>query len=248
MNEHFLKINPDKTEVIFFAPNQSNKIGGLFLNDHTRLRFSSKVKLLGVTLDESLSFDNHVNEVVSSSYFHIRTIDKLKAYMSKDDLESYVHSIISSKLDYCNVVLYGVNKSVVNKLQKLQNAAARLIFKLPKYCSVTDKIRQLHWLRVEERIVYKIILFVYKFFTSNGPAFLDNILEIADLESRLLTRKNLNSKYGRRSFRYVAPHFWNRLPFELRTLNSDELFKKKLKHILFDNINNIMGSVDFYRT
>ena len=248
MNEHFLKINPDKTEVILFAPNHSSKIGGLFLNDQTCLRFSSNVKLLGVNLDESLNFNNHVNEVVSSSYFHIRTIGKMKAYMSKDDLESYVHSIISSKLDYCNVVLYGINKSVVNKLQKLQNAAARLIFKLPKHCSVTEKIRELHWLRVEERIVYKILLFVYKFFTSNGPAFLDNILEIVDFETRLLSRKNLNTKYGRRSFRYVAPHLWNRLPAELRTLNSDALFKKKLKHNLFDNINNIMGSVDFYRT
>ena len=172
----------------------------------------------------------------------------MKAYMSKDDLESYVHSIISSKLDYCNVVLYGINKSVVNKLQKLQNAAARLIFRLPKHCSVTEKIRELHWLRVEERIVYKILLFVYKFFTSNGPAFLDNILEVVDFETRLLSRKNLNTKYGRRSFRYVAPHLWNRLPAELRTLNSDASFKKKLEHILFDNINNIMGSVDFYRT
>ena len=172
----------------------------------------------------------------------------MKEYMSKDDLESYVHSVISSKLDYCNVVLYGINKSIVNKLQKLQNAAARLIFKLPKHSSVSDKIRQLHWLRVEERIVFKIILFVYKFFTSNGPAFLNDILEIVDLESRLLSRKNLITKYGRRSFRYVAPHMWNRLPIELRTLNSDDLFKKKLKHILFDNIDNIMGSVDFYRS
>ena len=115
--------------------------------------------------------------------------------MSKNDFESYVHSIISSKLDYCNVVLYGINKSVVYKLQMLQDAAARLIFKLPKHCSVSDAIRQLHWLRVEERIIFKIILFVYKFFTSNGPAFLDKILEIVDVESRLLKRKNLNTKY-----------------------------------------------------
>ena len=201
MNEHFLKINPDKTEVILFAPNQSNKIGGLFLKDQTCLRFNKCVKLLGVNLDELLSFDTQVNDVVSSCYFHIRTIGKVKSYISKEDLESYVHSIISSKLDYCNVVLYGINKNVVYKLQKVQNAAARLIFKLPKHCSVSDKIRQLHWLRVEERIVFKIILFVYKFFTSNGPAFLNDVLEIVDVESRLLARKNFNSKYGRRSFR-----------------------------------------------
>ena len=247
MNQHFLKINPDKTEIILFTPNQSSKINGLFLEDRTCLRFSNCVKLLGVNLDESLSFDKQVNEVVASGYFHIRTIGKLKSYMSKEDLESYVHSIISSKLDYCNVVLYGINKSVLYKLQKLQNAAARLILKLPKHCSVSEEIRKLHWLRVEERILFKIILVVYKFFTKNGPAYLDEILEIADIETRLLARKNFVTKYGRRSFRYVAPHLWNRLPVDVRTMNCDKSFKKKLKYILFNNINNIIGSVDFYR-
>ena len=101
---------------------------------------SIKKYTLNPYYNESLSFDKQVNEVVSRGYFHIRTIGKLKSYMSKEDLESYVHSIISSKLDYCNVVLYGINKSVMYKLQKLQNAAARLIFKLPKHCSVSEEI------------------------------------------------------------------------------------------------------------
>ena len=163
MNQHFLKLNSNKTEAILFTPQSTSKINGLFLEDNTCIRFQNSVTLLGITLDECLDFNKQVSATVSSGYHYIRSIGKIKSFMSRNDLEKMVHSVISAKLDYCNIILFGVNQSVLNKLQKLQNAAARLIYKLPKRSSVSDIIRKLHWLRVDERIVYKILLFVFKF-------------------------------------------------------------------------------------
>ena len=188
----------------------------------------SLVTLLGVHLDDTLTFDNHINELVSSCYYHIRNIGKVKSILSQSHLETLLHSVISSKLDYCNIILYGITKSNLNKLQKLQNAAARLVYKLPRRSrtSVSDLIRKLHWLRVDEHIIFKMMTIVYKFFTSNGPAFINHLLQIDDCEKRSLKLEHFTSKYGKRSFRYAAPRFWNQLPSELRNQMCLKSFKK----------------------
>ena len=248
MNEFFLKLNPDKTEVIIFSPKRCEKINGLILEDKSCIRFKHSVRLLGVDLDESLNFERHINELVSSCYYHIRNIGKMKYYLSSKDLQTFVHSVITSKFDYCNVVLFGINKSVIHKLQKVQNAAARLIYKLPKRSSISSVIRQLHWLRVDERIIFKMMVIVFKHFCCISPDNLHKVLDIDNAETRTLKLKHYTTKYGRRSFSYAAPRFWNRLPLALRTETCIETFKKQLKYNLFNNIGNIMGTINIYRT
>lgn len=247
MSQHFLKLNPNKTEVILFTPNGPEKINGLVHPDFGCLRFNNCVTLLGVDLDESLSFESHVSELVSSCYFQIRNIGKIKNRLPSEDLQILVHSVITSKLDYCNVILFGIKQNFIQKLQKVQNAAARLIYKLPKYSSVSHVIRELHWLCVDQRIVYKILLIVYKYFSCISPGYLNNLLEIDNVETRTLKLNHYATKYGRRAFSYVAPRFWNRLPQDLRIENSLDVFKKKLKHIMFNNIGNIMETINMYR-
>ena len=248
MNQSFLKLNPSKTEVILFSPKGSEKINGLFLNDSSCLRFSNTVELLGVSLDESLTFETHVNGLVSSCYYHLRNVGKIKRNLTKADLLSLVHSVVSSKLDYCNVVLYGINRDVINRLQKVQNAAARLIYKLPKRSSVSEIIHDLHWLRVDEHIVYKILVLVFKHFCCISPDSMHKLLRIDDAETRRLKLEHFTSRNGRRSFSYVAPRFWNKLPIALRTITDVEKFKKQLKYNIFNNIGNIMGAVKMYIT
>ena len=247
MSQHFLKLNPNKTEVILFTPNGPEKINGLVHPDFGCLRFNNSVTLLGVDLDESLSFESHVSELVSSCYFQIRNIGKIKNRLPSEDLQILVHSVITSKLDYCNVILFGIKQNFMQKLQKVQNTAARLIYKLPKYSSVSHVIRELHWLRVDQRIVYKILLIVYKHCSGISPGYLNNLLEFANVEIRTLKLRYYTTKYGQRAFSYVAPRFWNHLPYEIRTKISVDTFKRKLKHIIFNNKVNIMGAINMHR-
>ena len=135
----------------------------------------------------------------------------------------------------------------MQKLQKVQNTTARLIYKLPKCSSVSHVIRELHWLRVDQRIVYKILLIVYKHCSGISPGYLNNLLEFANVEIRTLKLRYYTTKYGRRAFSYVAPRFWNHLPYEIRNETSVDTFKRKLKHIMFNNIDNIMGAITIYR-
>ena len=246
MTEHFLKLNPDKTEVILFTPDGRRKLIGLVHPRTGCIRFKNCIKLLGVNLDETLSLESHVKGIVSSCYFHLRSIGKIKNRLPSKDLQILVHSVISSKLDYCNVILIGINQNMMQKLQKVQNAAARLIYKLPKRSPVEQKIRELHWLRVEQRIVYKILLIVYKHYNGISPDYLNKLLKTKNGEINKLELRYYNGTYGRRAFSYVAPRYWNSLPQDIRTITSVEIFKKKIKHILFNKLGNTMKAVRIY--
>ena len=135
----------------------------------------------------------------------------------------------------------------MQKLQKVQNAAARLIYKLPKRSSVNQEIRKLHWLRVDQRIVYKILLIVYKHYNGISPDYLNNLLKTTDVETKKLETTYYDSRYARRAFSYVAPRYWNSLPSEIRTLTSIDIFKQRIKHILFNETGNTMKAVEVYK-
>ena len=119
----------------------------------------------------------------------------------------------------------------------MQNAAAKLICKLPKHSSVTKAIEDLYWFCVKERCVYKILLIVYKRFSYTSPSFLNSLLEISNLDTRKLKHTYYNTKHGRRAFSYTAPRLWNKLPLHMRTEESIVTFKKNLKTYLFTTAN-----------
>ena len=131
----------------------------------------------------------------------------------------------------------------------IQNAAARLIHKLPKRASISDVIqKKLHWLQVEQRCIYKILLIVHKRFSSTSPSFLSSLLEITNSETRKIKETYCNTKYGRRAFRHTAPRLWNELPLVLRTENSTDTFKNKLKTYVFAHTSDILKGINKYRT
>ena len=86
----------------------------------------------------------HVKKTCRSSFYHLDNIRRIRKYLSRDTMESLVHAFITSKLDYCNSLLYGLPDVYVTKLQILQNAAARLIVGLPRFCHITPLLFDLH--------------------------------------------------------------------------------------------------------
>ena len=83
-------------------------------------------------------------------------------YLDTDATISLVHSLVTARMDYCNSILGGIPQQLVNKLQKVQNCAARIIFQKPKFESISKQIEDLNWLRVEQRIIFKIMLMTFK--------------------------------------------------------------------------------------
>ena len=138
-------------------------------------------------------------------------------------------------------LLYGLPKYLIQRLQTVQNCAARLVSCKPRYARATPILRELHWLPVESRIILKILLLVYKSLNNLAPAYINSLLKnykpsrnLRSVDQGLLTIPRSNQRtYGDRAFSVAAPKLWNALPLDIRNSGLITLFKCKLKTFLF---------------
>ena len=236
---HFMKINPDKTELLLLYPPSLNKevlIKGILFQDQC-IRFSEFVKNVGVWIDCNLSLTQHVNNIASHCYKILKDIGCIRKNLEKEHLESLVHAVITSRLDYCNCLFMNISKRNLYKLQKVQNSAAQLVLGRRRRQSARAALRELHWLNVEARIVFKILLVVFKVIKGQCS---DNIsFQFKSFNGRpedflLLKTPNFDTKYGKRIFEYNGSHLWNALPVDIRMLEDVGTFKTRIKTMLFD--------------
>lgn len=112
---------------------------------------------IGVFFDESLSMVPQVTAICKSAFYHLRKIRLIRKHLTFDAAQLLVQALVTSKLDYCNSLLYGLPKNVIKQLQRVQNAAARFVTLSPKFCHITPVLTNLHWLPIDLRIEFKIL-------------------------------------------------------------------------------------------
>ena len=134
----------------------------------------------------------------------------------------------------------------MNKLQKLQNAAARIISKRKKRESVRDVLAKLHWLPVEKRIVYKILVLTFKIVHDLSPKNLRDLLSYRCQNTLTFNLSYFDSNFGSQSFSYAAPRYWNALPVDLRFLDNLDTFKRNIKTYLFNNFSVLKSKAFVY--
>ena len=155
-----------------------------------------------------------------------------------------VHSLVTSRLDYANILLCNAPDRVTACLERVQRSAARLIYGIHRYqrISIMAVLHELHWLPVVIRIQYKMLVTVFKAYHSGTPQYLADLIKKHSPVRKLRSSHNPNllqepkytgKKIGSKSFCVAGPRFWNRLPAELREISSLDTFKKHLKTHLF---------------
>ena len=127
--QNMLSTNPGKTEVIHFTSRFQKQPIALdtFKFANTDVTVSDKVRNLGVIMDKNLSFTNHINDMCRKATLAIRSIGRIRKYLPNDGIKRLVNALVMSRLDYSNSLLYGLPKYQIDKLQRLQNTAARLV-------------------------------------------------------------------------------------------------------------------------
>ena len=162
-------------------------------------------------------------------------------WLSKDAAKIIIHVFVFSKLHHCNSLLYGLPSYFIRKLQHVQNSATRLVNQCPRFCHITPVLRDLHWLPVSFRIEFKVMLITYKVLHDRAPIYIQEFLQLYTPSCNLRSSNrnklfkpyfNLNS-YGKRAFSVAAPELWNNLPEDIKSANSIDDFKRKLKTFLF---------------
>ena len=168
----------------------------------------------------------------------------MSADHSRDALLTIIRALVVSKVDYCITVLVGVADHLLTRLQAVLNAAARLIFSSRKYDHITPLLRELHWLRVPERIQFRLCVQIYRCLHGMAPAYLAQDLErISDVDARrrlrsgsssaLVVPTTRRSTIGDRSYQVAGPRAWNSLPTSVRDQLTLLTFRSHLKTFLF---------------
>ena len=240
-------LNPDKSEVLLVARKSVAKTfadGSGISVAGSDITFSIKLKSLGVTLDQNLSFDQHVQNTVKASNFHIRALRHIRPHLDKTVANTVACSIVTSRLDYCNSLLYNTSAANIKKLQRVQNSLARVVAGTKRRDHISPVLQELHWLPIEQRIKYKIALITHRAFHEQQPPYLAEIAVKhqpsrnlrSGTQNRLAKPKEIFTSLGSQSFTHAAETEWNKLPDELRKTESTISFKKKLKTTLFKEI------------
>ena len=172
---------------------------------------------LGLIFDEHLTFSNQITSLSKACCYHIHQLRCIRPYLDSSTACIIVTSIVHSKLDYSNFLYHKLHESQLSRVQQIQNSLARTIVKALKLCHVTSILRSLYWLRITERIEYKILSLTCKVFTTTQHPYLHNLISvqrprsIRSLSVVTLARPPTSSsqKITDRSFRYALPCLWN---------------------------------------
>ena len=247
LSTSFLKLNHDKSELLLIGKphivSQIKKSLQFLTLGNVQIRCANGVKNLGVIFDESLSFNQHIRDISKSSLHKLRNLRLIRKHFSQRNFEILVHSFITSRLDYCNSLFSGISRSALRPLQVVQNYAARVVLKRSKFEHSAPLLFQLHWLPIQRRIDYKILLITYKACNNLAPAYITSLLIPANTLERLRSAEDTsllhiditnNVTMGDRAFSVYAPKVWNTLPRVLRDAPSLNQFKSLLKTYLFN--------------
>ena len=238
-----LSVNPDKTEYLLIGtPQQRSKVINSSVSFHGKsLTPTVHARNLGVEFDSDLSFSYHISNVCRSSFHQIRQLRQIRPSLDSNSAILLANSLVFSKLDYCNSLLYNLPNTSINRLQRVQNSLARAVVPSVKRSNhISPTLRKLHWLPIKQRIVYKIATITFRTLQNKQPSYLSDLLHrhnpsrrLRSSDKQLLDVPFINTALGRRSFSYSAPFIWNSLPLSLRTTTSLSYFTSHLKTFLF---------------
>ena len=243
MKSNMLKLNDSKTEMVVFAPRSQPVSDDLCVSvGESTIHPSTSVRNLGCVMDQRMCMNAQINAICKSGFYHLRNIRRIRRYLSKEVTEQLVHAFVTSRLDFCNALLTGIQQQHLRKLQHVQNAAARVVCELSQRTSTSGALKDLHWLPVTQRIKYKVSILTYRALQGLAPPYLGELLHpyqsARDLRSAddnlLVVPRTKHVTLGDRAFCHAAPVLWNSLPYQLRNARTLELFKSALKTHLFN--------------
>ena len=189
-----------------------------------------------------MRIDAHVQDTYHKVYMEIRHISSIRHLLSIDATKTMLSAFVLPKLDYCNSLFYGNPMYLLERLQKVQNSAARLIFRCRKQNHISPLLMSLHWLPINARIEYKLSVICHSLFLGLSHIYLSDLLLVctpkrnlrSSSDNRILCIHKLRTiTFGHRSLSFAAPTTWNSLPSELRHIDSIQKFKLAPKTHLF---------------
>ena len=226
MSSNLLALNPSKTEFLIIGlPGQLSKLNYpvFCIDTNTTLTPVSHARNLGFLLDQNLACDYQISVVTRSCNYHVRDLRRIRHTLDLNTARTVATALVHSKLDYCNSLYLKIPDYQLHRLQSIQNSMAQAVSCISKYEHITRTIQSLHWLKINQRIKYKIISLTYSALQFGQPQYLRRLLTIQEARCTrsssvvtLVRPTTTRRKTEDRSFYHAAPTLWNDLPVNMR--------------------------------
>jgi hypothetical protein len=242
MRRNTLILNDDKSELLIIRPRSAGpqEMPETFTIGNATIVPSQSARILGVIFDSTMALENHVANTCRAAYYQLHGIGRIRRYLDQQTAKQLVHALVVSRLDSCNSLLVGLTVDLLGRLQRVQNACAKVIMRRRKYDHVTPLLKELHWLPMDMRIRYKVLMLTFKCLHGLAPQYLVDLItpyrpgrQLRSADQLLLVQPRARTRLGERAFSYAGPHLWNGLPLTLRQCRTLSTFKVSLKTHLF---------------
>lgn len=238
---NLLKLNPEKTEfLIITKPTIRFDIPISFITVlGSQIQVSTEVRDLGVIIDHHMSLDAQVTEICRKANFALQRVKQMSEYLDRGTLSNLIAWYVLPQIDYCNGILCGIPIYQLNRIQKVLNHAIRTIYRLPYRTPTTKYFKELGWLKVKDRINFKILTTMYKCLHGLAPSYLsERMIPTTHCDGLRLRRTfqvpRTKSKFGDRAITTVAPKLFNALPDSIKASSNLSSFKRNLRHFYLD--------------
>ena len=239
-----LLLNPTKTEFMIMGRSVKMEVEVEDMGRTEKIVSRDHLKVLGVKIDENLTWINHINQVRSRTSLAIRNIARTSSTLSLDSRRLLTEALVTPHYNYCDIIYDGCSKQAKNSLQRNQHYAAKSLLNRAKYSSATTALNDLRWIPLEDRRRVHLGVFVHKALkgkssqhsTSNISSLLPKHKhQTRQKETRRLESTQHRSALVERSIFYRATKVWNDIPAAIRNTSSTKTFKDQYQIMLLTN-------------
>ena len=235
-------MNDDNTQFLPIVPKSADAIvdKSVIRVGVVTITASLCIQCICVCIDRHIDMKNQVSQTIGACSFYLHKINQISRFLPRPTTERVVNAIITSRLDYCNALLYGTSAVIIARLQRIHNTAARLIMRSRRNDSATSLLRKLHWLPMVCKVDFKLLIFNYKAMHNDTPVYLCELV-CPYQPTRTLRSANNNTLEVKRtgttavvgSFAVAVASLWNNLPTVIKTCDNLTSFKRLLKKHFF---------------
>ena len=225
MRTIMVKLNSDKAEVMLFT----SKHNAIHMENFTvcfgdiNITPVNTARNLGVIFDSALNMKQQLNSICRAGYHQLRHVGHIRRYLTSDASKSLINGLLTSRLDYCNALLNGLRQTSINKLQRIQNTAARIVTRTSRRCHMTPILNYLHWLPFKNRVQFKIPMPTYKALHDQAPRYIPDMLTVYQRRRTLRSMGSVTlvvpmvrtSSYGDFTYKLDDSHQRNLIDFSI---------------------------------
>ena len=224
-----MKANPDKFHLLLSKSDEKMSID----IDSNQILNSKCEKLLGVTIDNKLTFDEHVSGLCKKASQKLHALARVANYMSTNKLRVIMKAFINSQFGYCPLVWMFHSRLLNNRINKIHERALRIVFKDNK-ATFNELLERDGSVTIHERNIQSLATEMFKAYNGISPAILKSVFPLKEhaqycTKFPFKTRNITTVAYGTETLGYLGPKIWQLLPEDIKNANNLEEFKNKIK-------------------